>query len=54
MKIEYASIRHYPLLARLIQDPEVVKLFTKLGQDSIQYTSEMVKMMLSLGANPEE
>lgn len=54
MQIEYASIWHYPRLARLITDREAARLFSKLGQDSVQHASQTSRMLRSLGASPEE
>ena len=53
MKIEYASIWHYPRLARLIKDKEAARIFNQLGQDSVQHASQVSQMLRSLGANPE-
>jgi rubrerythrin len=54
MQIEYASIWHYPQLARRIADKEAARIFLKLGQDSVQHASQTSRMIRSLGGTPEE
>jgi rubrerythrin len=54
MQIEYASIWHYPQLARRIADKEAARVFSQLGQDSVQHASQTARMIRTLGGAPEE